>query len=163
MFTAQKLKDLRKICDLTQRDLADKIGVARATVVAWENEKFKPEGDNLNKLAQALNTTVSFLIGESEIQVQAPKLPKITEHTVEKWDEQLTLDLAANDSWEQLSGVRKAAVRIFDAQKSLSEATSILVSLNGLTKVDAELLNWHLKYMEEHIHIAKDYISASAE
>lgn len=163
MFTAQKLKDLRKICDLTQRDLADKIGVARATVVAWENEKFRPEGDNLNKLAQALNTTVSYLIGESDIPVQPPKLPEITEQTGKKCDEHLPPDLTANESWEQLSGVRKAAVRIFDAQKSLSEAISLLVSLNSITKVDAELLNWHLKYMEEHIHIAKDYISVSAE
>ena len=49
-----------------QSELAEKIGVDVATVSRWENDKNTPNGHMMQEIAKALNTTVSYLSGESE-------------------------------------------------------------------------------------------------
>ena len=48
--------------DLTQAQLAEIIGVHRNMVYGWETGKFKPRGENLLKLADALNCDARDLI-----------------------------------------------------------------------------------------------------
>jgi len=40
-FTGEKLKELRKKHNLTQKELAEKIDVAQTKISEWENEKHK--------------------------------------------------------------------------------------------------------------------------
>lgn len=47
---------------LTQAQLAEIIGVHRNMVYGWETGKFKPRGENLLKLADALNCDARDLI-----------------------------------------------------------------------------------------------------
>lgn len=48
--------------DLTQAQLAKIIGVHRNMVYGWETGKFKPRGENLLKLADALDCDARELI-----------------------------------------------------------------------------------------------------
>ena len=59
-----RLKLLRKKSEYTLKDLAEKCGVTVNTAWRWENEKQKPSMDVISKLAQILNTSVGYLIGE---------------------------------------------------------------------------------------------------
>lgn len=68
MPISEIIRSLRKKNKFTQQELSERVGVARTTVVAWENGLFEPEGENLIKLAKSLNVSVGNLLGETEIQ-----------------------------------------------------------------------------------------------
>lgn len=58
------IREIRKKLHLTQSAVAEKIGVSFETVSGWENDKYSPSMENLQALAQVLNTTVDKLLGE---------------------------------------------------------------------------------------------------
>lgn len=62
MDFADRVKFIRRKLGLTQDELAQKLGVDRTSIVAWENRRYLPEGANLEKLANALETTVAYLL-----------------------------------------------------------------------------------------------------
>lgn len=67
MKTGDKIKILRKKAGLkSQEKLAELVGVARQTVCLWERNIFMPDIGNLERLAEVLNTTVSYLSGQSD-------------------------------------------------------------------------------------------------
>lgn len=49
--------------NITQEDLAKKLGVARSTVAMWENGSNMPRADKLLKLAGLFGCTVDELLG----------------------------------------------------------------------------------------------------
>ncbi len=53
---------LRKQAGLTQVELADKIGVSKSQYIRYETKDVQPPADTINKLADALGTSVDFLI-----------------------------------------------------------------------------------------------------
>ncbi|HZK88192.1 MAG TPA: helix-turn-helix transcriptional regulator [Anaerovoracaceae bacterium] len=55
------IKELRKMQNLRQEDLADKVNVTRQTINAIENNKYDPTLELAMKLASLLNTTVEDL------------------------------------------------------------------------------------------------------
>lgn len=63
----QRLKELRKEKGYTQQQIADEIGVNRGSYSNWEKGKREPNFETLLKLASILNTTTSYLLGESDI------------------------------------------------------------------------------------------------
>jgi transcriptional regulator with XRE-family HTH domain len=62
----EKLADriilLRKQVGLTQVELADKIGVSKSQYIRYETKDVQPPANIMNKLADALGTSVDFLI-----------------------------------------------------------------------------------------------------
>lgn len=58
---ANRLKSLRADLDITQAELAEKVGVTRKTVNTVENGVFTPSATLAIKLAQALNVPVEEL------------------------------------------------------------------------------------------------------
>jgi len=59
----EKIRELRTECGLSQKQLADKIGVATNTVSQYESGKSKTSIDVLANLAVELDTTTDFLLG----------------------------------------------------------------------------------------------------
>lgn len=49
MTFGNKLSSLRKLANLTQADLADKIGVSRQAITKWEKGIGLPDIDNIKK------------------------------------------------------------------------------------------------------------------
>ncbi len=56
-----RIKELRARYDLTQEDLARKVGVRRETIVFLEKGKYNPSLRLAHNVAKALNTTVEEL------------------------------------------------------------------------------------------------------
>lgn len=65
MFS-ERLTRLRKDKGLTQKDLAKTLGVSVDSVRRWEQDKRSPDVDMLAKIARALDTTVSYISGETD-------------------------------------------------------------------------------------------------
>ncbi|MBN2066784.1 MAG: helix-turn-helix transcriptional regulator [Candidatus Thermoplasmatota archaeon] len=56
-----KIKELRARYDLTQEDLARKVGVRRETIVFLEKGKYNPSLKLAHDVAKALQTTIDDL------------------------------------------------------------------------------------------------------
>jgi putative transcriptional regulator len=59
-----RLKELRARHDLTQEDLAAKVGVSRQTIVAIEKEKYDPSLSLAFKLAKCFSVKIEDLFQE---------------------------------------------------------------------------------------------------
>ena len=66
MEFSERLKNLRKQAHLTQVDVAEKLGISQPAYASWESGAKKPTQDNLVKIAQVLNVSVDYLVGNSE-------------------------------------------------------------------------------------------------
>ena len=62
-----KLKELRILNDLTQAQLAKKIGITQFTYCNYENGKTQPDFDILIKLANLYNVSLDYLLGRTFI------------------------------------------------------------------------------------------------
>ena len=61
-----RLYELRKKCNYSQEELADKIGVSRQAVSKWERAEASPDTDNLILLAKLYNVSLDELLSTSE-------------------------------------------------------------------------------------------------
>ena len=66
MEFSERLKELRKQAGLTQVELAGKLGIVQSSYADWERGKKKPTQANLVRIAQILNVSVDYLVGNSE-------------------------------------------------------------------------------------------------
>ena len=65
--TANRLYELRKKHNLSQEELAEKLGVSRQAVSKWERSEASPDTDNLISLAKIYDLSLDELIfGERE-------------------------------------------------------------------------------------------------
>lgn len=60
---AEQLKTLRRIKGLTQKELAEKVGVKQNSYSDWENGKSEPNIEMLVRLAECFDVSIDFLIG----------------------------------------------------------------------------------------------------
>ncbi len=75
----ERIRMLRKQADLTQSELADKIGTSYIQIGRYETKGAVPSADMLKKIAEALNTDANFLLyGKTkttdEVTIQNQKL-----------------------------------------------------------------------------------------
>lgn len=61
-----KIKEAREKANLTQTELAERIGVAPNTFCGYENGRHDPKSKLLIKIAAECGTTVDFLLGLEE-------------------------------------------------------------------------------------------------
>ena len=64
----KRIETLRKSKKISQEDLAEKVGVSRMTVYKWESGTSVPNYANMQALARALETTVSFFTDETSFE-----------------------------------------------------------------------------------------------
>lgn len=62
----QRLKELRFEKGLTQKELAEQIGIKRNTYSDWENGKTEPSFENIVKLADLLEVSLDWLFGRDK-------------------------------------------------------------------------------------------------
>lgn len=62
----KRIKELRTSIELSQKELAENLGVSRGNVGDWESEKSKPGADALLNLSEYFNVTVDWLLSGKE-------------------------------------------------------------------------------------------------
>lgn len=64
----ERLRELRKQKELTQKVLGLEANVSQDSISDWERGKSEPCLSDLIKLAITLNTTIDYLVGKDEIE-----------------------------------------------------------------------------------------------
>ena len=70
----ERLRRLRESRGLTQRELAEAIGVSRQAIGLYEAGEREPDLSTLQKLARALGTSMSYLVGETDDPSPPPQM-----------------------------------------------------------------------------------------
>ncbi|KDR95938.1 Transcriptional regulator, contains XRE-family HTH domain [Peptoclostridium litorale DSM 5388] len=65
MFS-ERLKTLRNEKGLTQQDIADILGIGRATVAGYETKGKQPDYEKLTLLADYFNVSTDYLLGRTD-------------------------------------------------------------------------------------------------
>lgn len=60
-----KIEERLRAMKMSQRDLAASLGVSEVTVSRWLSGERNPSIETMNRIAQALNTTASYLLSEA--------------------------------------------------------------------------------------------------
>ncbi|MDO5114569.1 MAG: helix-turn-helix transcriptional regulator [Synergistaceae bacterium] len=71
----ERLKSARKGKNISRAQLAESLCVTPATVTRWENGDREPDFATAKRIASALETTVAFLLGETERSLPATAGP----------------------------------------------------------------------------------------
>ena len=77
MGFSERLKESRKQARLTQVEIAEKLGISQPAYASWERGTKKTTQENLVKLAQVLNVTIDYLVGNSEEEMTNKELEDI--------------------------------------------------------------------------------------
>lgn len=80
-----RLRSLREEQQLLQKELADRVGVERSSITAYETGKRFPDRKTLEGLADFFEVTLDYLTGRSNTRNPSAKLPE--------WVSQLPEDL----------------------------------------------------------------------
>ncbi|SHH06487.1 helix-turn-helix domain-containing protein [Tepidibacter thalassicus] len=79
MFS-ERLKQLRKSMKLTQKELAEKLGLSPGAIGLYEQNRRTPDIELLNKIATYFDVTVDYLLGRTNnpttVRIEGDKLPK---------------------------------------------------------------------------------------
>lgn len=67
MIFGKRLKQARKKKKMTMQALADQMDVTSVTVSRWESGTNEPNIEMINRLAEILDTSVSYLMGKDSV------------------------------------------------------------------------------------------------
>ena len=62
----ERLKELRKMNGITQKELAEHLGFTHVAVVKWENGQREPDFSTVVKIARFFNVSTDYLLGKTD-------------------------------------------------------------------------------------------------
>lgn len=68
MTFGDQLSKARKNKDLTQEELAERLNLSRQTILRWEKNQVFPDISNLKAVAQVLDISFDYLLGEDKLE-----------------------------------------------------------------------------------------------
>ena len=78
MSLGNKLAEARKKQNLTQEQLAERLGVTRQAVSRWESDAAYPETDKIVRMAQLLEVSCDYLLQDGVDERGKPALSPVT-------------------------------------------------------------------------------------
>ena len=99
----KRLKELRQKKNISQQQLADIIGVSQQSVNKYENHSIEPDIATLIRFADFFNTSVDYLIGNSDTE---RRIERVTAFDLNDDEAQLI------NSYRHLSEKEKASIRL---------------------------------------------------
>ena len=76
MNFAEKMIELRRQQNLSQQDLADRLGVSRQAISRWETGAVQPTADSVRGLAQVLQVSTDYLLNDELDDPTPPRSPQ---------------------------------------------------------------------------------------
>jgi transcriptional regulator with XRE-family HTH domain len=63
-----RILNLRKELNLSQKELAEKVGITEASLSRYENDLREPKAEIITRLSNALNCSTDYLLGKTDIK-----------------------------------------------------------------------------------------------
>ncbi len=79
-----RLAAARENSNLSQNDLAKRLGVKNSTIKSWENDNSEPRANRLSMLAGLLNVSITWLISAEGSEVEAPSKEDRSEDSLQE-------------------------------------------------------------------------------
>lgn len=73
MELGARIREIREDQGLSQEQLAERVGTAQSTISQLEQGERNPSYRTLRSLAKALGVSVSYLLGEAEVEELSPE------------------------------------------------------------------------------------------
>ncbi|MDN6071277.1 MAG: XRE family transcriptional regulator [Lactococcus plantarum] len=125
----KNLKRLRQAQNLSQRELAKRLGVANTSYFAWEQGKTRPKQENMEKLARILKVTPEVLLKDesSELlamfkQLSDSRKENVMRYTKDQFTTQIQ-DKQVQDIQEQASEDKVVKLYPYKVYEKLSAGT----------------------------------------
>ncbi len=126
MTFGEKIREARKKLNMSQDDLAEKIGVSRRTITSWETDRALPRTKKVyEKLSEALNTSELFRPDETFIIEPGEQFGYRGRKSAEKLVQELTGLFAGGEMAEEDMDALMLAVQqaYVDAKKKNKKYT----------------------------------------
>ena len=92
-----RISDLLQKNGLTQRELAKQVGVTEVSISRYVNGERTPKGPNVVNIANALNTTVEYLMGhetkEIDPELEYYRCQRAIARNAKNWSQKQKADL----------------------------------------------------------------------
>jgi transcriptional regulator with XRE-family HTH domain len=79
MTFGENVAFIRKKKKLSQNELAQKVGTISVTIGRYERNEIKPSIDIATKIAEVLDVSLDYLVGNTDIALEKSLLKKITD------------------------------------------------------------------------------------
>ncbi len=133
--TANRLCELRKKHNLSQEELADKLGVSRQAVSKWERSESSPDTDNLIQLAKLYGISLDELLnGDDAIDIIEEKLQKQKQTVIEKQQKLKLIERKINNRLRQIKDAQNSD---FDVIKLVQSHAGRMVLMEGPLKLES--------------------------
>ena len=132
--TANRLYELRKKYDLSQEELAEKLGVSRQAVSKWERSEASPDTDNLIALAKIYGLSLDELIFGEKQEEKVDSKPE-------------TEPNAEDETTDECSGGEEIEINPFGIHVKSDDGDEVDINLSGIhvKSKDGERVNIGLK------------------
>ncbi len=100
-----RLKELRKRKELSQVALAEKLGLSKSTIGAYETGDIKPSVEALNAIADFFNVDLDYLMGNEEGSTYYldPEAAEIAKEIANRKDLRILFDATRDISAEEMA------------------------------------------------------------
>lgn len=119
----KRLKMLRKKKNITQSELADRVGTTQGTVGKWENGKLEPNLEKVVELAKELDATTDYLLGFYDVNAYDLSDEEVAELGQSKEE---TLTMFREDSIRLKNMFKKDLIKGFSVEKILEKYPPII-------------------------------------
>ena len=92
MTTGERIRSARKFANITQQELADRLGIPYQSIGQWERDKRNPKVETILRLAKALNVPKPNWM----------ELPNIKDDEPELYLKQIIFNVTPDSEWEDL-------------------------------------------------------------
>ena len=153
MTIGDKIKNIRIQKNITQKELADALGIAPNSLYRYENNMREPKAEMLGRIAGALNCPVARLVGTDYVSPDmADKVAgmiKLYMGTEAPDFQNELFDILVNMPTEGWKKLTQAAENLSIEQKAFDELLSAFAKLNSEGRAEA------IKRVEELTQIPK--------
>ena len=140
-MNTEKIKNLRDELEITQNELAEKLGCTRSTLSLWEININTIPLYYLNKLSNILNVNIDYLVNLSDEKIIKFKKTEINKKDLgEKIREARKL---INFTQEKLANILNTTHSVISAYESGKAAVPTLFMIE-IAKITKKSLNWFL-------------------
>ena len=114
-----RLKELRKAKKLTQKELAEEIGISKRTLAYWENGESQIKPEKAEKLANFFGVSIVHLLGYEDNDFEKANQNRLKELRKEKKDTQAELANLMGVNVKTISRWEKGEFEIKPAQAKM--------------------------------------------